>query len=330
MMTEKSSLVLSLGGEEIEVRELEVASKIRVSTIYGEVTLQDFEDLVRAKINEYAKFGIARRVWDMMQEQQRLANEKGKNKQYTTDDLKLILLEMSRLEVKYDLQPIQHLIPIDGKTYVLAEGYLYYAKKTGKLKSITWKDSEKDGTWTSICHVETDTGTYEGVAFATPTRNYFSDPREKARTKAMRRALRKAFPVGADAEPLEDLETWSSENHSIEVEQEDKEEEQKEVTDEQEDPTFDQMDRSEQLMWIRETDKLLEEVKVATEAPNKDVVKKIVLQDLNFPQSRKWLTRSQLQTFAAALKKRLEAAKTKKAELNEPRGLEEINKTFFD
>ena len=92
MMTEKN-LVLSLGGEEIEVRELEVASKIRVSTIYGEVTLQDFEDLVRAKINEYAKFGIARRVWDMMQEQQRLANEKGKNKQYTTDDLKLILLE---------------------------------------------------------------------------------------------------------------------------------------------------------------------------------------------------------------------------------------------
>ena len=146
----------------------------------------------------------------------------------------------------------------------------------------------------------------------------------------MRRALRKAFPVGADAEPLEDLETWSSENHSIEVEQEDKEEEQKEVTDEQEDPTFDQMDRSEQLMWIRETDKLLEEVKVATEAPNKDIVKKIVLQDLNFPQSRKWLTRSQLQTFAAALKKRLEAAKTKKAELNEPKGLEEINKTFFD
>ncbi|RLI43574.1 hypothetical protein DRO69_09130 [Candidatus Bathyarchaeota archaeon] len=187
-------------GYELDVQTLkENMKKLTIETVYGLIDLITYDGLVQAKIFEYLKFGTARRVWQMMKKQE---------PQITEDDIKQILLEMARMEIEYGLRPITHTIPVAGQVYVKADGYLFYAKKSGKLKNIRWNDKqEDDGSWTANCIVETtDGGTYEGIATIKPTNNRMDDPREKARTKAMRRALRRAFPIGASDEIYDEFE----------------------------------------------------------------------------------------------------------------------------
>lgn len=186
-------------GKEMTTKELfDAMSQLKVQTIHGEVNMAQYDRIVTAKLFEYVKYGTAKRIWRMMIKQ---------DPNSTTDDLLTILLEMARLEIEYGLRPITHVIPIAGQTYIKADGFLYYAHRSGNLKNITWRDEEKDGAWTSTCVVETNDGAiYEGVATVRPTRNIMDDPREKARTKAMRRALRRAFPIGASDEIYDEFE----------------------------------------------------------------------------------------------------------------------------
>lgn len=190
---------LQATGYNANIESLQESMKaLKHQTTYGEVDLLTYEGLVKAKIYEYIKFGIARRVWQMMVEKDRGIKE---------GDVMLILLEMARMEIDYGLRPIIHVIPVDNQIYVKADGFLYYARNSGKLKTIKWEDKQEDDGWTSKCIVETDTGTYEGIASAKPNPKVYSDdPREKARTKAMRRALRRAFPIGASDEIFDEFE----------------------------------------------------------------------------------------------------------------------------
>ena len=174
----------------------EAMKKLTVKTIYGDIDMAEYDKVVTAKLFEYIKYGVARQVWQMMLRQE---------KNSTSDDLLVILLSMARMEVEYGLRPLEHVIPVAGRLYIKADGYLFYAKRSGNLKSIEWSDTEENGTWTSICKVTTDGGVYEGVAVVQPTRNFADDPREKARTKAMRRALRRAFPIGGSDEIYDEV-----------------------------------------------------------------------------------------------------------------------------
>ena len=175
----------------------EAMKKLTVKTIYGDIDMAKYDQLVAAKMFEYVKYGIAKRIWKMMQKQ---------DSAITTDDLLTMLLEMSRMEIEYGLRPLMHIIPVAGQLYVKAEGFLYYAKRSGHLKELKWEDEEKNGVWTSRCMVTTTDGAvFEGIATVHPTSNRMDDPREKARTKAMRRALRRAFPVGGTDEIYDEV-----------------------------------------------------------------------------------------------------------------------------
>lgn len=193
-------------GYNVDITKLEDAMKtLKKQTVYGETDLIIYESLIKAKVYEYIKFGVAKRVWDMLEEQAERRKVAGKS--IKDADLLLILLEMARMEVEYGLRPIIHVIPVENQIYVKADGFLYYGKASGNLKSIKWEDQEKNGVWYSKCIVETVNGTYEGIASATPNpRVYTDDPREKARTKAMRRALRRAFPIGAGEEIYDEFD----------------------------------------------------------------------------------------------------------------------------
>jgi len=197
-------------GYELDVQKLnENMKNLTKQTTFGEVDLVTYEGLVQAKIYEYLRFGIARRVYEMMLDQEARRLKKPINQvKISEDDVKLILLEMARAEIDYGLRPLSHTIPVNNQIYIKADGFLFYAKNSGNLKEMQWKDKkESDGSWTSICTVITNDGaTYEGIANVVPTGNKMEDPAEKARTKAMRRALRRAFPIGATDEIYDEFE----------------------------------------------------------------------------------------------------------------------------
>ncbi len=184
-------------GETVDLDSLkEAKKKLVIKTLYGDVDMQTYDALVASKLYSYFQYGVAYRVAKMMKEQ---------SKDVDTNDIKVVLLEMARLELEYGLRPITHVIPVNKSTYIKADGYLFYGKNSGKLKSIKYEEDEKNGVWTTKCVLETTDGTFDGIATVRPTGARMDDPREKARTKSMRRALRKAFPIGASDEPLEEI-----------------------------------------------------------------------------------------------------------------------------
>jgi len=188
--------------------------KLKRSTIYGTIDGYTYEMLIKAKIYEYLRLGIARRIYNMMVEQA----SRNSNLKATNEDLLIMLSEMARLEIEFGLKPIIHVIPVANQPYVKADGYLYYAKQSKQLKGMVWEDKELDGGgWQSVCRITLVTGeTYEGIASAKPNPRVPSDdPREKARTKAMRRALRRAFAIGVSDEPLEEIPEESEEAKSL-------------------------------------------------------------------------------------------------------------------
>ncbi|MGC9218690.1 MAG: hypothetical protein ACP5G8_04725 [Athalassotoga sp.] len=189
---------LSVLGEKMDLEAFEEAKKkLMIPTMYGEVDLATYDSLVTAKLFQYFQYGVAYRVAKMMKSQD--ANVDG-------NDTKIVLLEMARLEIEYGLRPITHVLPVGGSTYIKADGYLFYGKRSGKLRGLKYEEQEEKGVWTARCIVETSDGVYDGIATESPNGNRMNDPREKARTKSMRRALRKAFPIGASDEPFTDIE----------------------------------------------------------------------------------------------------------------------------
>jgi len=189
---------LSVLGEKMDLEAFgEAKKKLMIPTMYGEVDLATYDSLVTAKLFQYFQYGVAYRVAKMMKSQD--ANVDG-------NDTKIVLLEMARLEIEYGLRPITHILPVGGSTYIKADGYLFYGKRSGKLRGLKYEEQEEKGVWTTRCIVETSDGVYDGIATESANGNRMNDPREKARTKSMRRALRKAFPIGASDEPLTDIE----------------------------------------------------------------------------------------------------------------------------
>lgn len=198
---------LGVLGEKIDLTAFEEAKKkLVITTIYGDVTLATYDALVATKLFQYFQYGVAYRVGKMM---------KSQDGNVDANDTKIVLLEMARLEIEYGLRPITHTLPVGGSTYIKADGYLFYGRRTGKIKSLKYEEHEEKGSWTTRCVVETTDGIYDGIAAESPNGNKMNDPREKARTKSMRRALRKAFPIGASDEPLTDIE--EIENGHIDV-----------------------------------------------------------------------------------------------------------------
>ncbi|MCL4408637.1 MAG: hypothetical protein M1521_08390 [Thermotogae bacterium] len=189
---------LGVLGEKIDLEAFgEAKKKLVIPTMYGDVALSTYDALVATKLFQYFQYGVAYRVGKMM---------KSQDANIDVNDTKIVLLEMARLEIEYGLRPITHVLPVGGSTYIKADGYLFYGKRSGKLRGLKYEEHEEKGVWTTKCVVETTDGVYDGIATESPNGNRMSDPREKARTKSMRRALRKAFPIGASDEPLTDIE----------------------------------------------------------------------------------------------------------------------------
>ncbi|WP_129408064.1 hypothetical protein [Marinitoga lauensis] len=178
-------------GYNIDFKALEEAKrKMKKQTEYGEVELNVYEGLVIQKLFEYFRFGIFENISRMMKQQ---------DAHTSLNEVKMILLEMARYEIEYGLKPLLHTLPIAKKIYITAEGFLYYAQTKGNIKTIDYETSEiKPGLYKTICTVTTNDGkTQKGYATVKATGNKMDDPEERSRTKALRRALRRLYPIGA-------------------------------------------------------------------------------------------------------------------------------------
>ncbi|APT75044.1 hypothetical protein LN42_00495 [Marinitoga sp. 1137] len=178
-------------GYSIDFKALEEAKKkMKKQTEYGEVELNVYEGLVIQKLFEYFRFGIFDNITKIMKQQ---------DAHTSLNEVKMILLEMARYEIEYGLKPLLHTIPIAKKIYITAEGFLYYAQTKGNIKTIDYETSEiKPGLFKTICTVITNDGkTQKGYATVKATGNKMDDPEERSRTKALRRALRRLYPIGA-------------------------------------------------------------------------------------------------------------------------------------
>ena len=170
----------------------EAKKKMQKQTIYGNVDLNTYDGLIMQKIFEYYKFGVFENITKMMLSQDTKTSQ---------NEIKNILLDMARYEIEYGLKPLIHTIPIAKKVYITAEGFLFYAENSGKIKSMEFETKEEKGLYTTVCTIETTDGRkQQGFATVKPTSNRMDDPAERSRTKAMRRALRRLFPIGALAE----------------------------------------------------------------------------------------------------------------------------------
>ena len=182
-----------VSGLTVDIEALvEAKKKMQKQTIYGNVDLNTYDGMILQKLFEYYKFGTFENVTKMM------LNQDNKTSQ---NEIKNILLEMAKYEIEYGLKPMIHMIPIAKKLYITAEGFLFYAENSGKIKSIDFNVEFDKGIYRAKCIIETTDGRkQEGYATAKPTSNRMDDPEERSRTKAMRRALRRLFPIGALAE----------------------------------------------------------------------------------------------------------------------------------
>ena len=182
-----------LSGYTIDLNALtEAKKKMMKKTIYGETDLNTYDGMILQKLFEYYKFGTFENITKMMLTQDNKTSQ---------NEIKNILLEMARYEVEYGLKPLIHTIPIAKKVYITAEGFLFYAENSGKIKSMEFETKEEKGLYTTVCTIETTDGRkQQGFATVKPTSNRMDDPAERSRTKAMRRALSRLFPIGALAE----------------------------------------------------------------------------------------------------------------------------------
>lgn len=187
-------------GEKITPEEIQNARKmLKIKTIHGELNGEVYDLNIKALLWKYMRYGTAREIYKMMKKQ---------NPSVAESEILFMLLHLAKYELEYGLEPINHVIPVNGKPYVTATGYLYYAKKSGRLKGLkfeTVKIANKD--YVRCVAIVDGENEYVGEAPIMPPVSKMDDPLEKAKTKAMRRALRRAFPIGAGEEPLGFIET---------------------------------------------------------------------------------------------------------------------------
>ncbi len=193
-----------------------VQERVKITTIYGEVTLAEYEALLLYKIYSYTRLGIAHLVADKIREQHQARIRKYGGQPYDKETLRkrtfVVLWEMAQKEVQYGLRPLEHMAVVAEQVFIKRDGWLYYAHTSGKLKDIRFevmKDGRKDGdnVWMVKCTIErTDGRKFEGIGEADPGNVHSKNAIEKmAYTRAFREAAKYAFPLGADIEEAEEV-----------------------------------------------------------------------------------------------------------------------------
>lgn len=193
-----------------------VQERVKIATIYGEVTLAEYEALLLYKIFSYTRLGIAHLVADKIREQHQARIKKYGGQPYDKETLRkrtfVVLWEMAQKEVQYGLRPLEHMAVVAEQVFIKRDGWLYYAHTSGKLKDVRFeimKDGRKDGdnVWIVKCTIErTDGRKFEGIGEADPGNVHSKNAIEKmAYTRAFREAAKYAFPLGADIEEAEEV-----------------------------------------------------------------------------------------------------------------------------
>lgn len=164
----------------------ELTKRLKQHTVYGDLTLYEFELLIKNRVIFYIRTGIAKTV------ENKIKQQVGPN--YQPEMTLRALLDFARYEILYGLQPLIHTDWIRETIYIKADGYLYYAKD--KLKSLRWEVENRDGITVVRCYASD--GNMEVVGEEYLQGKVDSNTLEKAKTKSMRRALRRLFPIGGD------------------------------------------------------------------------------------------------------------------------------------
>ena len=175
-----------------------VYEKQKMNTVFGEVNLYEFELLVKSRVLHYVRTGIGASI----------------KKKTGLESMELLraLVEFARYEIMYGLRPLIHTDYIKDQIYVKAEGFLYYGwDKLEYLKFEVLKDEKT----VSIKCVAKRKDSFEIVGEDVAPANVLQDTQmlEKSKTRAMRRALRRLFPIGTDELP-EDIPSAPT-NHKV-------------------------------------------------------------------------------------------------------------------
>lgn len=177
-----------------------VYEKQKIQTVYGEANLYEFELMVKARTIHYIRTGIALTI----------------KKKTGLEGFELLraLVEFARYEVLYGLRPLIHTDYIKDQIYVKAEGFLYYG--WDKLEFLKFEVSKIDEKTVAIKCVAKRKDSFEIVGEDVAPANVLQDTQmlEKSKTRAMRRALRRLFPIGTD-EVQEDVVQQTPSNHKI-------------------------------------------------------------------------------------------------------------------
>lgn len=180
-----------------------VYEKQRLQTIFGEANLYEFELMVKARTIHYIRTGIALTI------KKKTGLEGG--------ELLRALVEFARYEVLYGLRPLIHTDFIKDQIYVKAEGFLYYG--WDKLEFLRFEVSKIDEKTVTIRCIAKRKDAFEITGEDIAPSNVLQDTQllEKSKTRAMRRALRRLFPIGTD-EVQEEIQQ-SPNNHKVTFEE---------------------------------------------------------------------------------------------------------------
>lgn len=181
-----------------------VYEKQKIQTVYGEMNLYEFELTVKARTIHYIRTGIALTI------RKKTGLEGG--------ELLRALVEFARFEVLYGLRPLIHTDFIKDQIYVKAEGFLYYG--WDKLEYLKFETTKTDDKTVCVRCIAKRMGSFEIVGEDIAPLNVLQDTQllEKSKTRAMRRALRRLFPIGTDEVPMEDIPSAPT-NHKVTFEE---------------------------------------------------------------------------------------------------------------
>lgn len=179
------------------------AQSVKIQTVYGTITLADYRVNLVGKLYEYYTTGVAYRVYEMMNDQ--LKGNVSKK------DVLVMLTMMAEKELKYGLQPLEHMIPIKKQLFVTFPGLLHYAHRTGLFKGFCDETVEvkPDGTVHARSYVVKVVdgqdvkfcGEGEVDKFEQEKNNAMKNlahAKQMALKRARAAALKIAFPIGYD------------------------------------------------------------------------------------------------------------------------------------
>lgn len=180
-----------------------VYEKQKIQTVYGEANLYEFELMVKARTIHYIRTGIALMI--------------RKKTGLEGSELLRALVEFARYEVLYGLRPLIHTDFIKDQIYVKAEGFLYYG--WDRLEYLKFETTKTDDKTVCVRCIAKRKDSFEIVGEDIAPLNVLQDTQllEKSKTRAMRRALRRLFPIGTDELP-EDIPSAPT-NHKVTFEE---------------------------------------------------------------------------------------------------------------